>query len=117
MPLWACSLTLYNSMAQHTLSAPANCTDGAGFDLLSNHNALTIAAGVTGLTTLGGAAFVATAAAPSWVIGGSLMTAGLATGGHLKNTTGHYLPFLADKDVKVVASVSAPSAEVAPAAA
>ena len=104
-------------MAQHTLSAPANCTDGAGMDLLSNQNALTIAAGVTGVTTLGGAAFVATAVAPSWVIGGSLMTAGLAASGHLKNTTGSYLPSFGKKP-EVVASVSAPVvAEATPAAA
>lgn len=94
-------------MAQTTIQSQAPATSGAGIDMLTDQNALTIAAVATGVTTLGGAAFIATAMAPSWVIGGTLATGTLAVGGHLKSTTGSYLPFLKDKEEEAAATATA----------
>ena len=100
-----------------TTTPPTNISAGAGLDILTEQNALTVAAVATGVTTLGGAAFVATAVAPSWVIGGSLMTAGLAGAGHLKSTTGSYLPFLKkDEDNAPASTPDAAGPVVQPAA-
>ena len=73
-------------------------TSGAALDSLTNQNMLTIAGMATGAITVGGAAFVAAAVVPGHVVGGTLVTATLLTGGHLKKTTGSYLPFLDNKD-------------------
>lgn len=83
-------------MAQNTVSS---CSTSAGVDtgFLTDQNILTLAGAAVGVMTAGGAAFVATAVAPGYVIGGTLATGTLLTGGHLKKTTGSYLPFLGDK--------------------
>ena len=86
-------------MAQTTIqSQPDSLSSGAGLDFLTDQNALTLAAVGTGVATFGGSAFIATAVAPGYVIGGTVATGLLATGGHLKQTTGSYLPFLKDKE-------------------
>jgi len=85
-------------------------SSGAALDFLTDQNALTIAAVGTGVATFGGAAFIATAVAPGYVIGGTLATGLLATGGHLKQTTGSYLPFLGNKEEPAVAPAAEPVA-------
>ena len=87
-------------MAQTVLSeSSSNLTSGAGLDGLSDQNIMTIAGTALGVMTVGGAAFVATLVAPGYVIGGSVATGTLLTGGYYKKTTGSFLPFLKkDKD-------------------
>lgn len=84
-------------MAQtiHT-TTPDTLTSGAGLDL-TDQNIMTLAGVAAGAVTLGGGAFVAAAVAPGHILSGSIVTAGLLTGGHLKKTTGSYLPFLGNK--------------------
>lgn len=83
-------------MAQNIVSSPVNAQSGAGLDL-TDQNIMTLAGIAAGAVTLGGGAFVAAAVAPGHVLSGSIVTAGLLTGGHLKKTTGSYLPFLGNK--------------------
>jgi hypothetical protein len=83
-------------MAQNTVSS---CSTSSGVDtgFLTDQNIMTLAGVAAGAITLGGGAFVAAAVAPGHVLSGSVVTAGLLTGGHLKKTTGSYLPFLGNK--------------------
>ena len=76
----------------------SNLSSGGGLDFLSDQNALTLAGVALGCVTVGGSAFVAAAVAPGHVVGGSLATATCLVGGHVKKTTGSYLPFLKGKD-------------------
>jgi hypothetical protein len=87
-------------MAQTILSeSSSNLTSGAGLDGLSDQNIMTLAGTALGVMTVGGAAFVATLVAPGYVIGGTVATGTLLTGGYYKKTTGSFLPFLKkDKD-------------------
>ena len=62
LPLWVCSLIWSSLYASECHYYPATNTAGAGLDM-TEQNALTVAAVATGVTTLGGAAFVATAVA------------------------------------------------------
>ena len=77
------------SLTIHT-STPDTLTSGGGFDL-TDQNIMTMAGLAAGAITLGGGAFVAAAVAPGHIISGTLVTAGLLTGGHLKKTTGSYI--------------------------
>ncbi len=106
------SLTNFLSMAQTILSeSSSNLTSGAALDGLTDQNVLTLAGAAVGVMTLGGAAFVATAVAPSYCIGGTLAAGTLLTGGHFKKTTGSYLPFLKKDEDKT--SDNAPATAVA----
>jgi hypothetical protein len=84
-------------MALNTVSS-VSIDSGSELGFLKDQNILTLAGGAVAVMTAGGAAFVATAMAPSYVIGGSLAAGTLLTGGHLKKTTGSYLPFLGNKE-------------------
>ena len=87
-------------MALSLTSVPATGS-GAGLDLLSDANALTYAGLAVGAVTAGGAAFVAAAVVPGHVVAGSLVTATCLVGGHVKKTTGSYLPFLKKDETPV----------------
>jgi len=77
-------------MAQTISNTPFSTSSGAGLDL-TDQNIMTMAGLAAGAITLGGGAFVAAAVAPGHVISGTIVTAGLLTGGHLKKTTGSYI--------------------------
>ena len=102
-------------MAQNTVSS---CSTSSGVDtgFLTDQNIMTLAGVAAGAITLGGGAFVAAAVAPGHVLSGSVVTAGLLTGGHLKKTTGSYLPFLGDKKKEETPTVSNDEATAASAA-
>jgi len=87
-------------LAQRTVSS-VPVSSGAGLDFLSDQNALTLAGVALGCVTVGGSAFVAAAVAPGHVVGGSLATATCLVGGHVKKTTGSYLPFLKKDETPV----------------
>ncbi len=82
------------SVASRLVSSSVSATSGGGLDFLSDQNALTLAGVALGCVTVGGSAFVAAAVSPGHVVGGSLATATCLVGGHVKKTTGSYLPFL-----------------------
>ena len=92
-------------MALNTVSTPvSSASSGVDTNFITDQNILTLAGAAVGVMTAGGAAFVATAVAPGYVIGGSLAAGTLLTGGHLKKTTGSYLPFLGDKKADTLAA-------------
>lgn len=102
-------------MAQRTVSS-VPVSSGAGLDGLTDQNALTLAGLAVGCVTLGGGAFVAAAVAPAHVVGGTLATGTLLVGGHVKKTTGSYLPFLKKEEDKTPVS-DTPDSAPAPAVA
>ncbi len=70
-------------MAQTLLvRSSSNLTSGAVLDGLSDSNALTLTGVGLGCITVGGAAFVAAAVVPSYILPGVLLSVGCLVGGH-----------------------------------
>ena len=65
----------------------------------SDTDAMTYAALGAGAVTLGGSAFIASLVFPGQLVGGTVLTGGLAAAAVSKQQTGKYLPFLS-KDKK-----------------
>ena len=85
-------------MAQSITSNPITSeTSGADLGFLKDQNVMTIAGVALGATTLGASAVVGAVSAPGSALSGVIMTGMCLGGGHLKKTTGSYLPFLGDK--------------------
>ncbi len=85
-------------MALSITSTPITSeASGADLGILKDQNMMTIAGVALGATTLGASAIVGAVSAPGSALSGLIMTGMCLGGGHLKKTTGSYLPFLGDK--------------------
>ena len=72
-------------------------TSGADLSFLKDQNMMTLAGVALGATTLGVTSIVGALTAPGSTLSGLFMTGMCLGGGHLKKTTGSYIPFLGDK--------------------
>lgn len=91
----------------YTTQTSVNASSGSGFDILSDANAMHVAAAGVAAVTVGGGAFVAAAVAPAHIIGGTLATGTLLAGAECKRRTGSYLPFLNSSNEPVVHEIMA----------